>query len=100
MILTLKVANQALCMTLRLIIMHQSTKFGNKLFDGLEDIFWTNTDNLNLRCDLDLECSDPFLYKTLWLIMVYHQTKFGSLTFFSPLRDTLAYDAAPRYQVW
>ena len=46
-------------MTLRLIMMHQNTKFGNKMFGGLEDIIWTNINIWTLRCDLDPECSNP-----------------------------------------
>ena len=40
--LTLKIANQSFCMTLRLMMMHHNTRFGNKIFCGLEDIIWTN----------------------------------------------------------
>ena len=58
-------------------ILH-NTKFGNKMFNGLEDIIWTNIDILTLHCDLDLERSNLFFFhKTLWLIMIGHQTKFG-----------------------
>ena len=42
--------------------MHHKTKFGNKMFGGLEDIIWANTDILTLHCDLDLECSIPDLF--------------------------------------
>ena len=34
-------------------MMHHNTKFGNKIFGGVEGIIWTNTDILTLRCDLD-----------------------------------------------
>ena len=48
------------CVTLWLILQHHHTKFGNKMFCGSEDntgqIF---TDIFNLRCDLDLERSNP-----------------------------------------
>ena len=78
--LTLKVANQSFCITLKLMTLPHSTKFGNKMFGGLEVTIWTNTDILTLRCDLDPECSNTFLSfffnKTLWLVMKYHQTKF------------------------
>ena len=53
--LTLKIANQSFCMTLWLMMMNQKTKFGNKMFVGLEDIIWTNIDILTLCCDRDLE---------------------------------------------
>ena len=35
------------------------TKFANKMFGGLEDIIWVNTDILTLCCDLDLENGEP-----------------------------------------
>ena len=60
MTLTLKIANQSFCMTLRLMMMHQNTVFGNKMFGGLEDIIWRITNILTLHCDLDFECSNPF----------------------------------------
>ena len=56
--------------------MHHNTKFGNKMPGGLEDIIWTNINILTLRCDLDPECS-KFFHRTLWLMMMDHQTKFG-----------------------
>ena len=56
---------------------HHHTKFDNKMLGSLENIIWTNTDILTLHCDLDLECSYPFFHKTLWLVILYHQTKFG-----------------------
>ena len=58
-------------------MMHHNTMLGNKMFGGLEDIIWTNINILTLRCDLDPEYSNPFFFRTLWLMMVYHQTKFG-----------------------
>ena len=47
-------------------MVHHNTKSGNKMFGGLEDII--------ICCDLD-----PFFsfHKTLWLLMMYHQNKFG-----------------------
>ena len=62
MTLTLKTANQSFCMTLRLIMKHHNTKFGNKMFGGLEDITWTNINILSLHCDLDPEHSNPFFF--------------------------------------
>ena len=77
--LTLKIAFQSSCMTLHLIMMHHNTKFGYKMFGGLENIIWTNINILTLHCDLDPECGNPFFffYKTLWLTMMYDQTKCG-----------------------
>ena len=58
--------------------MYHNTKFGNKMFGGLEDIIWTNINILTLHCDLDPECSNPTVFhRTLWLMMMYHQIKFG-----------------------
>ena len=69
-------------------MMHHNTKFGNKMFGGLEDIIWTNINILTLRCDLDPECSNPvFFHRTLWFKMMYHQTKFGCQGA-STLKDT------------
>ena len=59
------------------MMMHGNTKFAYKVFGCLEDTIWTNTHILTLHCDLDLECSYPFFHKTLWLVIMYHQTKFG-----------------------
>ena len=59
--------------------MHHDTKFGKKMFGGLEDIRWTNIDISTLHCDLDFECSDPF--------------------FFSP-QNTLAYVNVLSDQAW
>ena len=61
-------------------MMHHNTKFGDKMFVGLEDIICTNTDILIL-CDLDLDCSNPIFHRTLWLKMVRHNTKFGNKMF-------------------
>ena len=68
--------NQFFCMTLWLIMLHKHTKFGNKMFCGSEDIVQTNINIFNLRCDLDLERSNP----------IFPQ-------------DTLAYDAVLSNQV-
>ena len=59
MTLTLKVANKPFCMTLQLMMMHYNTRFGNKMFGGLENIIWKNNDILTLNCDLDLEGNNP-----------------------------------------
>ena len=75
--LTLKIANQSFCMSLKFMMMHQNTKFGNKMLGGFEGIIWINIDNLTICCDLDLECSNSVFHETVWLIMMYHQTKFG-----------------------
>ena len=60
-----------------LIMPHRHTKFGNKMLGSLDDIIWTNADILPLHCDRDRECIHPFFHKTLWLMVMYHQTKFG-----------------------
>ena len=107
-------------------MMHQNTKFGNKMFVGLEGIIWTNTDILTLYCDLDLDYSNPIFHRTLWLMMLYYQAKFGckptssledttetDIFWLCPccdldiehsepifLHDTLAYEAALQSQSW
>ena len=75
--LTMKIANKSFCMTLQLMMMHHNTKLGNKMLGGLEDIIWMNIDFLTLRCDLDLECSNPIIPP-----------------------DALAYDNLPSDHVW
>ena len=78
MTLTLNKVNHFFCITLWLMMLHNYTKFSDKMFCGSEDILWTTFSNtLNLCCDLDLELSNPFFHKTLWLMMLYYQTKFG-----------------------
>ena len=39
-------------MTLRLMMMHHNTKFGNQMFGGLENIIWANMDSLTLRFEV------------------------------------------------
>ena len=47
-------------MTLWVILLHQHTKFGNKMFCGSKDIIRTNIHwHFNLRCDLNIERSNP-----------------------------------------
>ena len=63
-------------------MMHHNTKFGNKMFGGLEGIIWTNINFLTLHCDLDPECGNPglnffFLTGYSGFMMLYHPTKFG-----------------------
>ena len=78
MCLTLKMANQTFLHAPKFKLMHHTTTFGNKMFGSLEDIIWTNTNSLTLHCNLDLQSSYPiFFQKTLWLMMMYHQTMFG-----------------------
>ena len=60
------------------MMMHHITKFGNKMFVGLEGIIWTNTDILTLYCDLDLDYSNPIFHRTLWLMMLHHHIKFSN----------------------
>ena len=63
---------------LQLMVRHHNIKFGYKMLGSSEDIIWTNTDILTLHCDLNPEYSYPFFFhKTLWFMMMYHQTKFG-----------------------
>ena len=62
-------------------MMHQNTKFGNKMFVGLEGIIWKNIDILTLCGDLDLHYSNPIFHRTLWLKMLHHHFKFGNKIF-------------------
>ena len=55
--------------------MHHNTKFGNKMFGGLEAMVWANIDIWTLYCDLDLERSKPFFFSQDTLAYDY-QTKF------------------------
>ena len=75
--LTSEIANQSLCMHSAHDGASQYQIWWQYVWPG-EDIIWTNTDILALHCDLDFEYSNPFFfYKTLWLMMMYHQIKFG-----------------------
>ena len=58
-------------------MMHHDTKFGYKMFAGLENIIWINIDIFTLRCDLDLEGNNPLFPQ-----------------------DALAYDNLLSDQVW
>ena len=46
-------------MTLRLMMLHNHTRFSHKLYYGSENIVSMNTNIVYPRCDLDLECSNP-----------------------------------------
>ena len=48
-------------MTLQLMMMHHNSKFGNKMFGGLDDIIWININILTLCCDLDRKRRNPIL---------------------------------------
>ena len=78
MTLTLKTMNQFVCMTLRLMVLHKPTRFGNKM-SAVRKISseQTFTDILNLCCDLYLDHSNP----------IFPQ-------------DTPVYDAILSNQVW
>ena len=78
--LTLETANQPFRKTTWLIMMHHHTKFGSKRFRDSEDTIWTD---IHWHFEI-LLCSWPwtqqfqFLHKTLWLMIMFYQTKFGS----------------------
>ena len=59
MSLTVKIANQSLHMTLWPMLTRHSTKFGYNRFSSSEDIIPTNSETLNLCCDLYPEHSNP-----------------------------------------
>ena len=90
--LTLKIVNQFFCMTHHLI--HCHTKFSIKNKKTMDEPFrryWadtignmekissgqTFTDILNFAETLTLNAELAFFNRTLWLMMLYHQTKFG-----------------------
>ena len=67
-------------MTLRRMMLHHHTEFGNKTFCGSENIIQTFTDIFNLCCDLDLKHSNPIFpqgtpaYDAVLLNQVWSQT--------------------------
>ena len=79
--LTLKIANQSFAWQFRLMIMYHHTKFGYKILGGLEDLMWTNIYwyfEPPFAVTLTLNVLILFFFdKTLWIIMMYHWTKFG-----------------------
>ena len=106
-------------------MMHNNTKFGNKIFGGSEDIIWTNINILTLRP----ESSYPFFSQDIlaygdvssdqvWLPRNQQFRKYSRKSHFdhmSPhydldckdsnnnnknLQDTLAHDAASLYKIW
>ena len=81
MTLTLKIANKLFCLKLWLMTMHHNTKFGNKIFVGLEDIIWTVTFWPTLWPWPWLQNQN--FHRTLWLMMLHHHTKFGNKMFCS-----------------
>ena len=59
--------------------MHHNTKFGNKMFGGLEDIIWTNINIQTFTVTMTMNAVIQFFSQdTLaYVMMTYHQTKFG-----------------------
>ena len=57
----LKITHHSFCMSLWPMMMYHHTKFGYERFSS-SGILTAQTFNdiLNLHCDLDLECSNPF----------------------------------------
>ena len=77
MTLTLKTETHFLHMTLWLIMMSHHSGFGYKLFSNASSKL-TLTETFNLRCDTDLEHSNPtFPLDTSLLMMIYTQIDFG-----------------------
>ena len=64
--LTLNTVNQFFCMTLWLIMLHNHTRFGDKMF-WVQKISSgkTLTNIWKPRCDLDLECSNPIFQQDI-----------------------------------
>ena len=63
-------------MTHQLMMMHLHTKFGNKMFGDLADIICTNI-HCSFVVTLTLNAVIYFFHKILWLLVMYHQTRFG-----------------------
>ena len=72
MALTLKIAIQSF-RTLWLMMLHHNTKFGYKMFGGI-DIIWTHIGILTRRY---AEILLFFFFCSHCLTMMYYQTKFG-----------------------
>ena len=61
--LGLEDTNQSFHLSLKLMMMHHYTKFGNEGFSSSEAIVWTTIiDILNLRCDHNFEQSIPIFW--------------------------------------
>ena len=76
----LKIVNQSFRMTHCLMIIHHLTKFGKKWLSGSGDTEQTQSDTLTLSTfavTLTLNAIIPFFHRTLPLMMLYYQTKFG-----------------------
>ena len=109
------------------MMMHHNTKFGNKMFSGLEDIIWININILTVHCDLDLDAVIQFFSQgtlayddvssdQVWQPGNQQFRKYCRKSYFdhmSPccdldlenskpifLHDTLTHDDASQYQVW
>ena len=87
-----------ICMILWLIMIHHNAKFGNKMFGGLEDIIWTNSNIVTIRCDLDPECSNPIFFTGVrWCFEPSQPQRItsGLLFTWAPTHND-----ASQYQVW
>ena len=68
------------------MMMNHHTKFGHKRFRGSEYIVWTtfidfSTFTVTLTLNAVILFFSLFFHKALWLMIMYHQTKFGSKRF-------------------
>ena len=79
-------------------MLHHNTRFGNKMFGGLENT-WTSINILTLCCDLDPECSNPFFFFSqdvlayndvssdqVWLLMNQQLRKYSRKSYFNHMR--------------
>ena len=91
--LFLQTANQSFWKTIWLIMMHHCTKFGSKKVKQLQkissgqtviDIYWFSNFAVILTLNTTIQC----LSRTLWLMVMYCQTKFGRKRF-SCSKDTV-----------
>ena len=79
--LTLKTANQCFWKTVWLMVMHYRTEFGSIRFSISEDSISRDKQSLtflNCAVNLTLNTTIQFLHKTLWLMIMYYETKFCS----------------------
>ena len=74
------IVNQFFSVTHCLMIIHYHTKFGKKWLSSSGDTEQTQSDTLTFltfAVTLILNIVILFFHRTLWLMMLYYQTKFG-----------------------
>ena len=61
--------------TIQLMMIYHN--FGCKISSSVDMVETVISDYICLHCDLDLEGSEPSFWKTIWLMIMHHHTKFG-----------------------